>query len=81
MKNAPTSSDPSKQPQVQIRNSSLVDKLKASNVIAQAAAAGNNAQGGNNQQKRLLVIKNKVVRADSLGANKQTVSTPNGQQP
>ena len=42
LKNAPAPSDPSK-PQVQIRNSSLVDKLKASNVIAQAAAAGNGA--------------------------------------
>ena len=32
------------------------------------------------QQKRLLVIKNKVLRADSLTANKQTISTPNNGQ-
>ena len=40
--NAP--SDGSK-PTVQIRNSSLVDKLKASNVIAQAASSGAGTAG------------------------------------
>ena len=34
-------SDISKPLQVQVRNSSLVDKLKASNAIAQAAMTGN----------------------------------------
>lgn len=57
-------------PTVQIRNSSLVDKLKASNIIAQAATSGANAAAGS-QQKRLLVIKNKVVRSDS--GSKQTI--------
>ena len=66
LQNNINSSDSSK-PQVQIRNSSLVDKLKASNAIAQAAA-GNGA--ANLQQKRLLVVKNKVVRSDSAN-NKQ----------
>jgi len=59
----------------QARNSSLAEKLKQSNAVSLAAAGGNVAQ-----QKRLLVIKNKVLRAESLNSNRQSGSTPNGQQ-